>query len=125
MQNEVLEAMTSVNKTAYESMKQLMDINAKVLSKLTEKQMGIMAGCMSRGIEQMEMVRDAKDYASYMSKQTALMKSCGEEAMSNANGLMEIMSKTRDELTAWFECGVSTMTTATETTLKPVTKRAA
>ena len=125
MQNDMLEAMTSVNKTAYESMKQLMEINARTLSRLTEKQMGIMATCMNRGIEQMELVRDTKDYASYMSKQTSLMKSCGEEAMDNAKALMDIMTKTRDELAAWYECGVSTMTKATETSLKPVSKRAA
>jgi phasin family protein len=125
MQNEVLDTMTSMNKTAYEAMKHLMEINAKAMAKLTEKQMGIAASCMNLGIEQMEIVSSAKDYAGYMSKQTGLMKSCSEEAMDSAKAMLDILTKTRDELTSWFESGVSTMTKATESNLKPAAKRAA
>jgi phasin family protein len=124
MQNEMLDAMTSLNKSAYESMKQLMEINARAMTKLTEKQMGVFAACMNRGVEQMEIVRDAKDYPAYLSKQTALLKACGEEAVDSSKSMVDILTKTRDEIMSWMEAGMGTMTKATES-LKSVSKKAA
>lgn len=106
MQNELLEAMSSVQKSAFDAAKKLTEINLKAMSELTEKQMALSASYLNRGISQFEMAKDAKDYGSFMSDQAAAMKAYGEEAVVATRETMEILNSTRDELAAWMESGM-------------------
>jgi phasin family protein len=110
-QTEMFDAMSSFSRMAFDAGRQMMELNARTIARMTEKQVSLMGQCLNHSIEHMDMIRDAKDLPSFLARQTELMKACGEQALDQAmdttRETMDMLAKTRDEMSALMESGMN------------------
>jgi phasin family protein len=111
-QNEILQQLTDMNKQFMESFKQLGEINAAMMSKLTERQMAAANAYVEGMSKQMETIGEVKNPQDVVALQAKLAKEFGEKMMENARQTMDVLTQTRSDLAAWVEKGMEVATQA-------------
>jgi phasin family protein len=118
MANEMLKQWAELNKTTMQAMKELGEINTKVMTRLTEQQMEVVGLYMDGGTKQLEGLSEAKGVQDAVASQSKLFSEMNEKLVENARKTMDILADTKAELAAWAEKGMGTAST----TLLPKSK---
>ena len=106
MNTEMIENMNKMGKTTYNAVKELYDINMKMVGQVYEQQMAIMNLGMEYTTSNMEMLGKSKGYKDVVSGQTALISETSEKVQGIARNTVDIMNESNDEVSAWVEKGV-------------------
>ncbi|MEK7990747.1 MAG: phasin family protein [Thiotrichaceae bacterium] len=114
MSNEMLQKWTELNRSSMDSVKELGDINTKMMTRLTQRQMDMMNLYMEGSAKQMEVMGDSKDPQDIAGTQSGLYTEMNEKLMDNARQTLEVLMEAKAELTSWAEKGVSQATELTK-----------
>ncbi len=106
MNNEIIETMNKLGKSSYDAMKELYDINMRILSQISEQQAAYINLMMECATSQMDMVGQSKDYKDILSSQTSLINDTNEKVQGIARNTVDIMNESKDEVSAWVEKSV-------------------
>ncbi len=106
MQNQTLEAATKAIETAYETTKEIVEINASAMSSLLEKQLEVMGQALDFGVKQAKLLEQTKDLKSALAAQTELVGTAAEQAMENVRDVVKIANQTRQAYDDIFKEGV-------------------
>lgn len=106
MSTEIIENMNKFGKSSYDAMKELYDINTKIVGQMYEQQMAFINLSMECATSQMEMVSKSKGYKDIVSGQTTLINEASEKAQGIARNTVDIMNESKDDVSAWVEKGV-------------------
>lgn len=95
-----------MNKAAMNAFKELGEINANAMNRLTQRQLDMVNLYMEGGAKQLEMFSDAKNMQDVMATQSKLVGEFNEKLIENAKQTIEVLTDTKDALTNWAEKGV-------------------
>lgn len=115
MQKDLFEQWNTFGKTAYESFKELAEINTSVFEKLTEQQLEALNVCLETSAKQVSLLGESKGYQDLLSGQASLANEANEKLLSVARNVAGILNDSKNEITSWVEKGI-------ETAVTPVTK---
>lgn len=107
MSNDMLNKWTEMNQSAMNSIKELGDINTKMMTRLTQRQMDMMNLYMEGSAKQMEAMKGAANPQDAVSTQTGFYTEMNEKLMDNARQTLEVLMEAKAELTEWAEKGMS------------------
>lgn len=123
MQSDILKSIEKANRTTFESVKRLGEINARALQRLSEAQLAAATDCLEGGVKQAQLMGEVKGFNDVVSGQSRILGELNEKLVGHAKKSADILIETRGELTAWVEDGLKA---AGETPLaKSVAKPAA
>ena len=111
MQKDLFEQWNKFGKTAYDSFKQLAEINTSVYEKLTEQQMEALNVYMETGAKQVSLLSESKGYQDLLSGQTTLANEANEKLLSVARNMASILTDSKNEITSWVEKGIESAVT--------------
>ncbi len=106
MNEDFTKQWAEMNKATMNAFKELGEINAGAMTRLTQRQMDMVNLYMEGGAKQLEMFGDAKNMQDVMATQTQLVTEFNEKLIDNARQTIEVLTDTKDALTTWAEKGV-------------------
>lgn len=106
MYNETFEKMNKLGKSGYDTIKELYEINMKIVNQLSEQQMAFVSLYIECTTSQFEMLDKSKDYKDVIGSQTTLINQASEKVQDIARNTVDIMNETKDDISAWVERGV-------------------
>ena len=122
MQKQTLDTVQNAVETAYNTTKQVVDINATAWENLIEKQLEVMNQMVDFGTKQFKLLGEAKDVKTTLAAQTGLVENAAEQAMANVRDVVKIANEARTAYDKLVNKGVQDAVAA----VKPkVTKKAA
>ena len=117
MQQEVINHWATVGKNALDSMKELGEINAKIVEKLSEKQQQILNIYLEAGSKEIELISEVKDAKDLLAGQSSLAAEYNAKFVEIVRGMQDFLTECKSELTTWAEKGVEkTVAQFTQTT---------
>jgi len=108
MQTELLDQWATVNRQALESMKELGQINERLLARMTEQQQQILSACLEATSRELQMMGGAKDPKDLLAKQAELVSQYNSKFVDIVRSTNDFLADCRSELSAWVEKGVAT-----------------
>lgn len=106
MQKELIDQWASLGKGALDSMKELGEINAKIVGKMTEQQQAILNACLEASAKEMSLVSEAKDPKDLLANQAALAQEYNAKFVEIVRATNDLLTECKNELSAWAEKGV-------------------
>ena len=106
MNNEIFETMSKLGKANYDAMKELYNINLKIVGQISDQQQAFINLSMECVTSQLEMLGRSKDYKEIISSQTSLINEASEKVQGIARNTVDIMNESKEEVSAWVEKGV-------------------
>ncbi|MGH8583978.1 MAG: phasin family protein [Gammaproteobacteria bacterium] len=106
MQKEFIDQWASLGKSALESMKELGEINARIMEKMTEQQASILNTCLEASAKEIELVSAAKDPSELLAKQAALANEYNARFVEIVRATNDILTECKTELSQWAEKGM-------------------
>lgn len=125
MQFDYAEPWTNLGTTTYTSLKELGEINGKTFEKLTEQQLGLVTSCVDVAIKQTSLISDSKGYKDLLSGQAKLLTEYSEKVLEAFRKTADILTESKDDITAWVEKTVETSTAPLKKSVPPAKKAAA
>ncbi|MCI0399857.1 MAG: phasin family protein [Gammaproteobacteria bacterium] len=110
MQNELSDQWTKFSKTSFGALKELTEMNAKAIEKLTEQQLALVTTCVEGTVAQLKLLGEAKGYKDLFSGQSELAGEYSNKALAIARKAADILNECKDEFTALVEKGVESAT---------------
>jgi len=127
MTNDITKQWSEISKTAIESMKELGNINTRVIEKLTEQQLAVLNTCMEASQKEIEMAtsgKNAQDPQVLLAAQAELMAEYNSKLMEIVQSTGVILRDCNSEITNWADKGMNvTAKTATKTVKKASKKK--
>ena len=100
---QYIEQWQSFGKDAYESVKELEAIAAKVADQITAQQIELVNTYVETGVAQFAMLGEPRGYKDILTTQMELASGLQQKFAANARKTAELMNDLRNELTAWYE----------------------
>ena len=122
MTNDITKQWSVISKTAIESMKELGNINTRVIEKLTEQQLAVLNTCMEASQKEIEMAtsgKNAQDPQALLAAQAELMAEYNSKLMEIVQSTGAILKDCNSEITNWADKGMN----ATKKTTKKETSK--
>jgi phasin family protein len=110
MKSEHLDQWTNFTNTAFASAKELGEINAKAIKKLSEQQLEFVSSCLDTNIKQINLLTEAKGYKEMLSGQTKLINDYNEKLLESVRRTASLISETKDEVAAWLDKSIEGFT---------------
>ena len=107
MQNEILDQWAMVSRQALESMKELGQINERILTRMTEQQQQILSACLEATSLELQMMGGAKDPKDLLAKQAEVVSQYSNKFVDIVRSTNDLLADCRSELSAWMEKGVA------------------
>ncbi|MGH8562948.1 MAG: phasin family protein [Gammaproteobacteria bacterium] len=107
MQTELLDQWATVSRKALESMKELGQINERILARMTEQQQQILSACLEATSLELQMMGGAKDPKDLLAKQAELVSQYSSKFVDIVRSTNDLLADCRSELSAWLEKGVA------------------
>jgi len=126
MTNDITKQWSEISKTAIESMKELGNINTKVIEKLTEQQLAVLNTCMEASQKEIEMAtsgKNAQDPQALLAAQAELMAEYNSKLMEIVQSTGVILKDCNSEITSWADKGMNDTAKAAPKTIKKTTKK--
>ena len=126
MTNDITKQWSEISKTAIESMKELGNINTKVIEKLTEHQLAVLNTCMEASQKEIEMAtsgKNAQDPQALLAAQAELMAEYNSKLMEIVQSTGVILKDCNSEITSWADKGMNITAKAATNTVKKATKK--
>src|SRR5919201_1451154 len=117
-QKELLDQWGKLTRTAFDSLKELGGINAKLMDKLSEQQQEIMKACLEASAREAQLVSTSKDFQELQTGQTTLASEYNERFLGIVRRTLDILTECREELATWVQKGVETATAESEAAAK-------
>ncbi len=108
MQKELVDQWADLGKSALDSMKELGDINSKIVDKITQQQQEILDICLEASRKELELVGEGKDPADLFKAQSELAREYNQKFLDIAKETTEVLTQCEDDLSNWAEKGVET-----------------
>jgi len=128
MTNDITKQWNEISKTAIESMKELGNINTRVIEKLTEQQLAVLNTCMEASQKEIDLAaseKNVQDPQSLLAAQAELVAEYNSRLMSIVQSTGDILKDCNSEFTNWADRGMSVaQKSATKASSKMVTKTA-
>jgi len=124
MKTEILNSFTSLGKDAVASTKELVDINAKLMNRALESQIGFAQLWVAGSEKQLEVAKSAGDVKDYVAAQTALVEEFAAKLTEAAQANAAFAQQVSEELKAWFEKSVEKGVKSADEAVKEVVKQA-
>jgi len=128
MTNDITKQWNEISKTAIESMKELGNINTRVIEKLTEQQLAVLNTCMEASQKEIDLAaseKNVQDPQSLLAAQAELVAEYNSRLMSIVQSTGDILKDCNSEFTSWADRGMSVaQKSATKASSKMVTKTA-
>ena len=110
MINDITKQWNEISKTAIESMKELGNINTRVIEKLTEQQLAVLNTCMEASQKEIDLAaseKNVKDPQSLLATQAELIAEYNSRLMSIVQSTGDILKDCNSDLTSWADKGMS------------------
>jgi hypothetical protein len=128
MTNDITKQWNEISKTAIESMKELGNINTRVIEKLTEQQLAVLNTCMEASQKEIEMAssgKNAQNPQALLKAQADLIAEYNSRLMGIVQSTGDILKDCNSEITSWADKGMSvTQKSAAKASSKMVNKTA-
>lgn len=106
MQREMVDQWAALGKSALESMKELGEINARIVERMAEQQEAILNTCLEASFKEMELLGDAKDSKDLLAKQATLAREYSAKMVEIVRGTSDLLADCKNELTSWAQRGM-------------------
>lgn len=116
--NDYIKTVTDYNKKSYESIKELTEINKKSMEQIAEQQMALFSLFVESNSKFLETVGKAKGYKDLLSAQSELSADFSGKALGIARNTADIVTESKDEVSAWVEKQAKNLPTAESFTSK-------
>jgi len=127
MTNDITKQWSEISKTAIASMKELGNINTRVIEKLTEQQLAVLNTCMEASQKEIEMAasgKNAQDPQALLAAQAELMAEYNSKLMEIVQSTGVILKDCNSDITSWADKGMNaTAKTAPKTVKKTTNKK--
>lgn len=110
MQTELFNQWTKFSKTSYSGLKELGEINAKAIEKLTEQQLALVTTWVEGSVKQLTLLGEAKGYKDVFAGQSELATGYSNKLLGIARETADALTESKDEFTTWVEKGVESAT---------------
>ncbi len=107
---ESLEMMKEMTNNGYETVRELGDINLKMLNNMLDKQSDMLNSWLDVSAKQVELSTTAKDPKEFLASQAALTKEMGEKLIAGGREALSTATEVQGEYRAWYEKSVQSMT---------------
>jgi phasin family protein len=102
-----LESMSEMGGKAMEKMNKLVELNMKVLEKITSRQMESMNFMMEQSKRQMKLATEAKGFEEFLKGQAEIAKETSERLLEESKASMQIATEVREDYRSFVQAGVS------------------
>jgi hypothetical protein len=130
MTKDITKQWNEISKTAIESMKELGNINTRVIEKLTDQQLAVLNTCMDASQKEIEMTtsdKNAQNPQALLAAQAELMAEYNSRLMNIVQSTGDILKDCNSEVTSWADKGMSvaqkTAAKASSKTARKTTKK--
>lgn len=107
--NDYIKTVTEYNKKSYENIKELASINKKSFEQIAEQQMALFNLVVDSNTKFFETIGKAKGYSDVLNAQSELSADFNGKALGIARNTADIMTESKDEVSAWLEKQVKSM----------------
>ena len=102
----------NVVQTAYESLRELGEMNTRLLQRLSEQQQTVLRLTMEAGAKQTQLLSQPRSYQNLPAEQAALAGEYNEQLLEVARRTVDILREAGDEFAAWVRRGMERVTSA-------------
>jgi Phasin protein len=103
MPPELIDHWTKLTRSALDAVKELTDLNTKLLERTSEQQFEFASASLDAGAKGVQLVSEPRSYRDFISGQTAIVTEYGDRVQKIVRRGNEIAAEARDEYAAWFE----------------------
>ena len=110
MTYDITKQWNEISKTAIESMKELGNINTKVIEKMTEQQLSVLHICMEASQKEIDLAaseKNVQDPKSLLAAQAELVAEYNSKLISIVQSTGEILKNCNSEITSWADKGMN------------------
>jgi hypothetical protein len=120
MQKQVIDQWGEFTRTALDSLKELGQINTKLVTRLSQQQLELLNTSLEAAGRETQLVGESKGYNDLVAHQSALAAEYNRKFLDIVRTTTNVLEETRNELTAWVEKGVKSVERATRDVAKTV-----
>lgn len=128
MTDDITKQWSEISKTAIESMKELGNINIRVMEQLTEQQLAVLNTCMETSQKEIELAasgENTQNPQALVTAQAELMAEYNSKLMNIVQSTGEILKVCNSEITSWADRGMNISQKTAQKTTKKTTKKKA
>jgi len=103
MPPEIIDQWTKFTRTALDAVKELTELNTKLLERTSEQQFELANASLDAGVKGAQLVSEPRSYKDFVSGQTALVTEYGDRVLKIVRRSNEVAAELRDEYAAWLE----------------------
>jgi hypothetical protein len=103
MPPEIFDQWTRFTRTALDAVKELTELNTKLLERTSEQQFELANACLDAGVKGVQLVSEPRNYKDFVSGQTALITEYGDRVLKIVRRGNEVAAELRDEYAGWLE----------------------
>ncbi len=103
MQNTLADQWAELSRSALDSMKELGQINAKMLGKLSEQQQSILSTCLEASSKEMDLLSSGKDSKDLLKAQSKLAAEYNKKLVAIVRDTNKVLTDCKNELKTWIE----------------------
>lgn len=122
MQAEILNSVSGYGKDAISAAKELVDINARLMSKILESQIGLANLYVEGSEKQLDVAKSSTEPKEFIASQTALVEEFTGKLTEAAQTNAAVAQQVSEELKTWFEKGVEKSVKSADEAVQEVVK---
>jgi phasin family protein len=122
MQKELINQWSQLTKQNFDSLKELGEINTKLVERLSRQQLEMLSASMEATVRETQLVTQSRGYKELLDSQSGLTAEYNKKFLDIVRETTDILTEARDDLTAWIEKGVERAAQGVETTRKTFEK---
>jgi hypothetical protein len=103
MPPEIFDQWTKFTRTALDAVKELAELNTKLLERTSEQQFELATASFDAGVKGAQLVSEPRSYKDFISGQTALANEYGDRVLKIVRRGNEVAAELRDEYAVWIE----------------------
>ncbi len=124
MQEQIIEDITAATKISYEALQELGRINSDTVGKLSQIQFTMASLGFEGSVEQARLLTSTTNYQELLTAESDFASDYSSRIMGIARQTADVLTESRDEVTAWLEKSAATaMKTAEAPKKKPAARK--
>jgi phasin family protein len=111
--NNITEHWNNIAKTAMNSIKELSNINVRVIEKLTEQQLAVLNTCLEASQKEIDLASKTKNPEEIINMQSELIAEYNSKLMGILQNTSAILSNCNSDITSWAEKSITATSSKT------------
>jgi hypothetical protein len=103
MPPEIFDQWTKFTRTALDAVKELTELNTKLLERTSEQQFELVNASVDAGVKGVQLVSEPRSYKDFVNGQTSLITEYGDRVLKIVRRGNEVAAELRDEYATWLE----------------------